>query len=112
MSAYAWGWLVVGGSALLLVVALGRMLRDWQAPLVKHLVGWCLLAVAVAPAQIPRHTDELAPAIVVFFFESFLQRDGSPDAAGRILLAAGALGLVLGLAWHGLARLLGRRTVA
>jgi hydrogenase/urease accessory protein HupE len=95
---YVWGWVIVGVTALGLLLALGRALRDWDAPLVKALVGWWLAAVLVAPAQIPNHTDHLAPALFVWFFEAFLQRSGSPAAAGRILVAASVVGLVLGLA--------------
>jgi len=106
---YLWGWVVVGCAALLLLIALQRALRGWGPTLLKCLLGWWLLAVTLAPAQVPRHTDEFAPALIVFVFESLFQRDGSPAAAGRILLAASLLGLVLGLVWYLILRVLRRR---
>jgi hypothetical protein len=97
-AAYVWGWVVVVLAVAGLVFALGRTLRDWDAPLLKALSGWWLLLVLAVPARIPRTEGELAPALLVYCFETFLQRDGRPAAAGRILIAASALALVLGLA--------------
>jgi hypothetical protein len=106
---YLWGWVVVGCAALLLVIALQRALRGYGPTLLKCLLGWWLLAVVLVPAQVPRHNDALAPALIVFLFESVFQRNGSPAAAGRVLLAASVLGLALGLIWYLALRLRLRR---
>jgi len=97
--AYVWGWVVVTLAASGLLFALQRALRGWEAPLLKALAGCWLLVILLVPAQVPRHNEELAPAIVVYVFEALFQRDGNPDPAGRILAAASALALVLGLLW-------------
>jgi hypothetical protein len=97
---YVWGWAVVAVATVGLLFALGRALRGWNAPLVKSLGGWWLATILLVPAQIPNHTEHFAPALFVGFFEAALQRNGSPDAAWRILAAASVLGVVLGLvAW-------------
>ena len=102
---YVLGWVVVAAAALGLLFALQRATRGWNVPLVKALAGWWLLLVLVVPAQIPRNPDEFAPALVVYLFEAFLQRDGNPAAAGRILAAATALALVLSLVSYLVGRL-------
>jgi hypothetical protein len=94
---YVWGWLVAVLAAAGLVFALGRAMRGWNAPLVKSLAGWWLFLFLAVPARIPRTDGELAPALLVYCFEAFLQRDGRPAAAGRVLIAASALALVLGI---------------
>ena len=94
---YVWAWVVVGVSVLLLLFALQRALRGWHAPLFKALVGWWLLLVFVTPAQVPRHAGDFAPAFLVYLFEALLQRDGNPAVAGRILAAASACAIVLGV---------------
>jgi len=94
---YLWGWVVMVVSGLGLLLALQRALRGWEAPLLKTLVGWWLLVIVLVPAQVPRHTDELAPALIVFSFETFFQRNGSAGPAGRILATASVIALALGL---------------
>lgn len=94
---YLWAWVAVGAAGLALVFALQRALRGWDAPLVKALAGWWLLLALLVPAQVPRFADQFAPAFLVFLFERFLQRDGDPAAAGRILAAASAVAIVCGL---------------
>jgi hypothetical protein len=94
---YLWAWVAAGAAGLALVFALQRALRGWDAPLVKALAGWWLLLALLVPAQVPRFTEQFAPAFLVFLFERFLQRDGDPAAAGRILAAATVAALVLGL---------------
>ena len=106
---YLWGWLLSGAMALLLLVAAQRALRGWGSTLMKTLLGWWLLVIVLVPAQIPRQTDDYAPAFVVFAFETLFQHNGAPAAAGRILLAGSALGLALGLVWYFIARGLSRR---
>jgi hypothetical protein len=93
---HVWAWAALVLGTLGLILALQRALRGWDAPLLKSVVGWLLLVLLV-PAQIPRHGDQIAPAFVVFVFEALFQRDGSPDAAARILAAAGAVALALAL---------------
>jgi hypothetical protein len=95
---YIWGWVVVVLAVAGVVFALARALRGWEAPLVKALLGWWLFLVLAVPARIPRTDGELAPALLVYCFEAFLQRDGRSGAAGRVLIAASALALVLGIA--------------
>jgi len=109
---YLWGWVVVGASGLVLLFALQRALRGWEAPLVKALAGWWLLLVLLVPAQVPRFTDQFAPAFLVFLFERFLQRDGDPAAAGRILAAATVVALVFGLLTWLIGHLRRRRRLA
>lgn len=109
---YVLGWAVVAVAVLGLIFALRRALRGWDAPLVKSLVGWWLAAILLAPAQIPNHTEHFAPALFVGFFEAALQRNGSPEAAGRILVAASVLGLVLGVAFWLLGRARRQRRAA
>jgi hypothetical protein len=94
---YVWAWVAVGVSALVLLLALQRALRRWHAPLFKALAGWWLLLVLITPAQVPRHAEDFAPAFLVYLFEALLQREGNPAAAGRILAAASAGAIVLGL---------------
>jgi hypothetical protein len=111
-TSYLWGWVVVGCAAFGLVFALLRALSGLNLPLVKALGGWWLLLVLIVPAQIPRHTDAFAPAFLVFAFEALFQRDGSPDAAGRILAAATAVAIVLGLVTWLIGRFRRRRVAA
>lgn len=94
---YLLAWGVVVGAALLMQVALYFGLRGWGAPLVKPLLSWWLLLVLVVPAEVPRQQDHLAPAFLVFLFETFFQGEGRGGAAGRILLAATLVALMAAL---------------
>jgi len=95
---YIWGWIVVVLAVAGIVFALARALRGWEAPLVKGLLGWWLFLLLAMPALIPRTDGDLAPALLVYCFEAFLQREGRSGAAGRVLIAASVLALVFGLA--------------
>jgi hypothetical protein len=105
---YLWAWVAVAVGAVLVLFTLARTLRGGLSPLVASLAGWWLFAVLVAPAEIPRYPGHFAPAFVVFVLESLFQTAGAPGPAGRILLAASALGFAIGLAWYLVVRRLRR----
>jgi len=103
-------WWVVGTAVALLLALLWLATRDLRAPYLKSLVGWWLALVLTVPAQVPEQTDALAPAWLVFLFEALFQRAGAAGPAGRIVLAATAAALLLGLATGALRARRGART--
>lgn len=105
-------WVVVGGAVLGLLLMLWLATRDLYAPYLKSLLGWWLALVLTVPAQIPEQTDALAPAWLVFLFEALFQGAGAAGPSGRIVLAATAAALLLGLATGALLARRRRREVA
>ena len=104
-TSYLLAWGVVVAAAILMQLALYFALRDWRAPLLKPLLAWWLLLVLVVPAEVPRHEENLAPAFLVFLFEALFQGEGRGGPAGRILLAASLVAILVALiSWRILLR--------
>ena len=60
------------------------------------LVGVPLLLMVV-PAPVPNYEGQLAPAFIVFVFESLFQAEGEPLLAGLILLVTALVGIAAGI---------------
>ena len=87
MSAYEIAWWVIAGAGVLGCVVLYYPLRHVGA-VVRHLAVCIAAAFFLAPAPVPGHAEQLAPAFVVSIFEMFFQIDGAPGDSLRILLFA------------------------
>lgn len=99
MSAYAIAWIVIVACVLAAAAILFRLLRNMDKPLVRTLLISLLVTLSLAPAPVPGHPEQWAPAFVVYIFETFFQIDGAPQVSLRILLlAVGVVGLLVWLA--------------
>ncbi len=97
---YDWAWVVAGVSALLGTLALARAWRGLRLPWLRLWLSWLIPVLLLLPAPIPGYEGNFAPAFVVFIFEWLFQRSGSPQAAGRILLAGTGLVTAGVLGWY------------
>lgn len=99
MSAYAIAWIVIVACALAAAAILFRLLRNIDKPFIRTLLISVLATLFLAPAPVPGHPEQWAPAFVVYIFEAFFQIDGAPLVSLRILLlAVGVVGLLVWLA--------------
>jgi hypothetical protein len=102
---YTYAWLVVAGAGLLGSLGwfvLTRNIANTRLRAVLRLLPPVLMLV---PAPVPGYEGQLAPAFIVFLFESLFQAEGEPLIAAAILLAAAVA--AIGMGW-----LLGRPAAA
>ncbi len=85
MTAHAVGWLVVVVAALGLTVSIYGFFRKSRFSAALWFCLLVLLSLLLVPAPIPGYPGELAPAFLVALFESFVQPDGKPMVALRLL---------------------------
>lgn len=90
MSGYTIAWLVIGLCGLGCAAGLYNLLRS-SPRLLRHLVTGCSLGFFLLPAPVPEYEGYIAPAFVVAIFEMFMQLEGKPVVALRVL----GLGMVV-----------------
>ena len=99
MSAYVIAWIIVVAGVLAGAAILFRLLRNIDKPLIRTVLIAVLVTFFLAPAPVPGHPEQWAPAFVVCIFETFFQIDGAPQVSLRILLlAVGVVGLSVWMA--------------
>jgi len=86
VSSYTIAWVVVLGMAGLGSIALFALLGNIKNNLVRVLIVVLSATVLVVPAPVPGYDDQLAPAFIVYLFESMFQTDGHPQTSLRVLL--------------------------
>ena len=86
MSGYTIAWLMVLGMAGLGSIALFVLLGNIKNNLVRVLIVALTATVLFVPAPVPGYDDQLAPAFIVYLFESMFQTDGHPQTSLRVLL--------------------------
>lgn len=112
MSDYELAWVIIAGSGVLCLAAVGLLLRHS----VRGVLLWPALALLAAlllvPAPHPGAEGVWAPAFVVALFEGLFQPSGSPTVSLRLLLAGLVVALAVGGGVAGLLALRRRRRVA
>lgn len=80
-------WYIVGSACLvmlLMVVYLTRRIPWWW---LKSLLRALVAVWFLVPAMVPGQAGSYAPAFVIALFETFLQAQGTPEAAIRTLVS-------------------------
>jgi len=93
VTGFTLGWVVVVVAALGLVFSIYGFFRKSRFSAVLCFCLVVLLALLLVPAPIPGYPGELAPAFLVALFETFVQPDGKPMGALRLL----GIGLIVGI---------------
>ncbi len=94
---YTLAWLVVAAAGVTGSLGLYFLTRSWRPGRLRSIIRITPLLLLVVPAPVPNYDGQMAPAFIVLLFESLFQGNGQPLAAGLILLAALALGVLGGL---------------
>lgn len=104
---YAFAWLVIGIAGLMGTLGLFFLTRSVAHAGLRWVLRLLPLCLMIAPAPVPNYEGHIAPAFIVFTFESLFQTQGTFLPAGIILIIAGIMGLCAGLL---AGRLSGRET--
>ena len=99
MGPYVWAWIIVVVAVPLAVYAWLRATRGLPAVATRQGLAWLVGLLLLLPAPVPRFPGHYAPAFLVFVFESLFQQGGNPRAAGLILAAGAAFGVLVLLVW-------------
>lgn len=94
---YTYAWLVIAAAGILGSVGLYFLTRSWRPGVIRSVLRITPLLLMVAPAPVPNFDGQLAPAFIVLLFEGLFQGEGKPLPALLILLAALALGVLVGI---------------
>ena len=90
---YTYAWLVIAGAGLLGAIVLWVLTRTIASGRLRAILRLVPPLLLLLPAPVPNYDGQLAPAFIVFVFESLFQAEGEPMLAGVILL----VGLVAGV---------------
>ena len=94
---YALAWLVIGVAGLMGTLGLFFLTRSVAHAGLRWVLRLLPLCLMVAPAPVPDYEGHIAPAFIVFTFESLFQAQGTFLPAGIILLIAGITSVCSGL---------------
>ncbi len=93
---YTYAWLVIGGAGVLGALGLWMLTRGISNGPLRAILRLVPPLMMLLPAPVPNYDGQLAPAFIVFAFESLFQAEGEPRLAGLILLAGLVAGVVVG----------------
>ena len=85
MDNYTLAWIVICVATLIGALAFYHALSFIPSKVVRTVIVVVAATFFVVPASIPNVDGTLAPAFLVFVFETFFQRDGAPAASLAVL---------------------------
>lgn len=94
---YTVAWVVVGVMGLLGTLGLFFLTRSIGHAGLRWVLRLLPLLLMVAPAPVPNYDGHVAPAFIVFAFETLFQTEGESLPALIILIAAIVIGVLAGL---------------
>ena len=93
---YTYAWLVVLAAGSLGTVGLWFLTRGMAAGAFRTILRLVPPLLMLLPAPVPNYEGQMAPAFIVFVFESLFQAKGQPLPAGLSLLVGLLVGTVAG----------------
>jgi hypothetical protein len=94
---YTIAWVVAIGAGAVGWVGLFFLTRSVRPDLLRWLLRVLPPLLLLVPAPVPGYAGYIAPAFVVFVFETVFQAHGRPAAAILILVVTGAVGALVTL---------------
>jgi hypothetical protein len=93
---YTYAWLVIAAAGAVGTLGLWFLTREFTSGRLKAILRLVPPLLLLLPAPVPNYEGQLAPAFIVFIFESLFQAQGEPLQAGVILLCGLTVGVIAG----------------
>ena len=94
---YTIAWLVIGAAGVLGTLGVFFLTRSVAHGGVRWVLRLLPLMLMIAPSPVPNYEGQVAPAFIVFTFESLFQSEGDSLPALIILVVAGVAAVLSGL---------------